>query len=70
MSRLDELDVKYDPKRHFVVVIIVVVVLLLIFVLSPFIYDLVIGGSLDSREPSERLHDAIFLVTRFCYSAK
>ena len=55
MSKIDELDIKYDTKRHILVVLIVVVVLLLVFVFFPLILDLFFNEPSRSREPSERL---------------
>jgi len=62
MSKIDELDIKYDTKRHILVVLIVVVVLLLVFVFFPLILDLFFNEPSRSREPSERLNDSFQLI--------
>lgn len=57
MSTIEDLDIKYDVKRQIMVVAIVAIVLLLIFVFWPLIYDLLMGGTVESRDPSKRIHD-------------
>ena len=69
MSNLDELDVKYDAKRHLLVVLIVVIVLLIVFVFTPLLLDLFFDEPSRTREPSERLNDSFPLILnlfRFC----
>ena len=62
MSKVEDLDVKYDVKRHILVVIIVAIVLIFVFVLFPLHLDLILGEPTRRREPSERLHDSFPLI--------
>ncbi len=62
MSKVDELDIKYDTKRHILVVLIVVIVLLFVFVFFPLLLDLFFNEPSRTREPSERLNDSFPLI--------
>ena len=62
MSKVDELDIKYDVKRNILVVVIVVIVLILVFVFFPLLLDLFLGEPSRTREPSERLNDSFPLI--------
>ena len=62
MSKVDELEIKYDPKRHILVVLIVVTVLLLVFVFTPLLLDWFFNEPTRTREPSERLNDSFPLI--------
>jgi len=62
MSKIDELDIKYDTKRHILVGLIVVIVLLLVFVFFPLLLDLFFNEPSRTREPSERLNDTFPLI--------
>ncbi len=43
MSKVEDLDIKYDVKRHILVVVIVAIVLILVFVFLPLLLDLILG---------------------------
>lgn len=60
MSSVEELEAKYDVKRHIIVVVIVAVVLLIVFVFTPLILNYFTGPS-RTRDPSERLNDSFQL---------
>jgi len=62
MSKVDELDIKYDVKRHILVVIIVAIVLLFVFVFFPLLLDMIFNEPSRTREPSERLNDSFPLI--------
>jgi hypothetical protein len=62
MSKIDELDIKYDTKRHILVILIVIIVLLLVFVFFPLLLDLFFNEPSRTREPSERLNDSFPLL--------
>jgi len=67
MAGITEEDLKYDPKRTFLVILIVAVVLLVIFVFWPFLIDWV-TGDVDTTEPSERLHGYMSLIQTLNFS--
>ena len=62
LSKVDELDIKYDIRRHILVVLIVVVVLLFVFVFTPLLLDFFFNEPSRTREPSERLNDSFPLI--------